>query len=171
MCVARSRSSRQRWVRKVGFCFDRVSRNLGSKLRSRPRLLPLSLSLCADCRGLPPPPMSSINARYPSSDGRNVEEGKRGELDPPLSPISERFPSSIHFSPLPLSINASELTLLVSRRPRPRPSHRCSVPACVVCCGDRILVRDIHLICPMAQSLLSLFLLFSLSPQRSTQSV
>ena len=80
-----------------------------------------------------------------------------GSVFDPLLPVSPLLSSlSLSLSPSLLSINASELTLLVSRRPR--PSHRCSVPACVVCCGDRILVRDIHLICPMAQSLLSLSL-------------
>ena len=56
---------------------------------------------------------------------------------PPLSPISERFPSSIHFSYSP-SLD------------RVNPSRSCrrspTVPACVVCCGDRILARAISIL-------------------------
>lgn len=133
---------------RLGYVMAGFLATSASMLRKRPCFLPLplcpglSLLFLLLCRRPPP-----INACYPSSDGRNVEEGKRATMrwrHPPLSPISERFPSStsaLSFSPLDKCerVNPSRVTVIV--------------PACIVCCGDRILARDIHLICPIAQSL------------------
>ena len=141
MCVAWSDSSRHELLHRLEL-FRRVSRNLGSESRNGLAALPL-------CRGLPapPPPMSSINACYPPSDGRNVEEGKRASRER----RDERCDVAVHrsrqylndshppsTSPIPpFSINVNP-----SRSCRRSPT----VPACVVCCGDRILARAISIL-------------------------
>ena len=143
MCVAWSDSSRHgpllRW-RQVSCVFRLFSRNLVSESRNGLAALPL-------CRGLPPPPMSSINACYPSSNGRNVEEGKRASGEQ----RDERCDDAVNRSRQYLNDSHPPSTSPIpplDQCDRVNPSRSCrpTVPACVVCCGDRILARAISIL-------------------------